>query len=405
MSKDKKIYMRLSNEEAKILGLKLKFKNLTNTDGNPKYRITFEEKDVILKLRNKGIAEACDNLGVSIDSPKFVWIKNKNYSIPAQNPFYKPKEQKELLDSIESSMDKIISKYKDTVPIKEIKRVETKNNNILKVIITDSHVGMDVNVKNGIFNYVYNAEVYKQSLEKVFISIKKEFYTYGTFDSIIIEDLGDCADGWNGYTTRGDHQLQQNMTNDEVFDVCVDSKVKLLKNLVESSMSKNVVLRSVSNDNHSGDFGLIINKAIQKIINVLYNSNVVKVDILTKFLEHRTYGNHCFIFTHGKDKTYMFKGLPFIMTDRVINFINDYIDHYAIDSKYIHVEKGDLHRIGYQRTKKFDYRNFMSFAPPSAWIQHNFGDHCSGYSVQVVPKYCNEISQTDYFLDYRKVLK
>lgn len=44
----------------------------------------------------------------------------------------------------------------------------------------------------------------------------------------------------------------------------------------------------------------------------------------------------------------------------------------------------------------------MSFAPPSSWCQINFGDSYSGYSIQVVPKYSNEISHTDYFLDYKK---
>jgi hypothetical protein len=41
----------------------------------------------------------------------------------------------------------------------------------------------------------------------------------------------------------------------------------------------------------------------------------------------------------------------------------------------------------------------MSFAPPSAYVQNNFGDSYSGYSIQVVPKYSSEISHTDYFFD------
>jgi hypothetical protein len=134
----------------------------------------------------------------------------------------------------------------------------------------------------------------------------------------------------------------------------------------------------------------------------MYSKNIVDVDIINKFIEHRVYGDHCFIMTHGKDKEQMKSGLPIHLNDRAIRFVMDYIDHYGIDSKYIHVEKGDLHQISYQRVKRFDYRNFPSFAPPSSWIQHNFGDSYSGYSIQVVPKHSNEISHTDYFLDYRK---
>ena len=119
-------------------------------------------------------------------------------------------------------------------------------------------------------------------------------------------------------------------------------------------------------------------------------------------MEHFTYGNHTFILTHGKDSKYMNRGLPFELNPTAINFINDYIEHYEIKTKYIHLEKGDLHRVGYSRTKKFDYRNYMSFAPPSAWVQHNFGDCYSGYSIQVVPKWNDEISHTDYFFELNK---
>jgi hypothetical protein len=134
----------------------------------------------------------------------------------------------------------------------------------------------------------------------------------------------------------------------------------------------------------------------------MYSNDIVEVDILERFIEHRTYGDHCFVLTHGKDKEQMKGGLPVVLNDKAIRLINDYIEHYDINSKFIHVEKGDLHQIGYQRTKKFDYRNFMSFAPPSSWIQHNFGDSYSGYSIQVIPKFNNEISHTDYFIEYDK---
>jgi hypothetical protein len=121
-------------------------------------------------------------------------------------------------------------------------------------------------------------------------------------------------------------------------------------------------------------------------------------------MEHFQYGDHTFILTHGKDAKHMFKGLPYNLNDKATSFINDYIDHYNINTKYIHVEKGDLHRIGYDRTKKFDYRNYMTFAPPSAWVSHNFGDCYSGYSIQTIPKFSGEISHTDYYFDLKKKL-
>jgi len=36
----------------------------------------------------------------------------------------------------------------------------------------------------------------------------------------ILGGLGDLMDGYNGHTTRGGHELPQNMTNEEAFDSC-----------------------------------------------------------------------------------------------------------------------------------------------------------------------------------------
>jgi hypothetical protein len=306
--------------------------------------------------------------------------------------------------SIEQAFEDIIQRY-NKVGVKTFEPTNLKEEiKSLKVTISDAHVGLNPNPNNlGLFKYEYNAEVYKNSVEKVYNSIIKEFNIHGTFDVLLLDDLGDREDGFGGQTTRGGHALPQNMTNAEVFDVIVDTNVKLVESIVAAKVANKIILRCVSNSNHSHDFALIINKAIQKIINRLYSTDIVDIEILEKFIEHRVYGDHCFIITHGKDESNLKFGMPLKLDHKTINFINEYIDHYEINSKYIHFEKGDLHQIGYERTKKFDYRNYMSFAPPSCWQQHNFGDSYSGFSIQVVPKYSNEISHCDYFLDYKKV--
>lgn len=96
----------------------------------------------------------------------------------------------------------------------------------------------------------------------------------------------------------------------------------------------------------------------------------------------------------------MKSGMPLKLDDKTQRFISQYIDKYKIQSRYIHFEKGDLHQIGFNKCKQFDYRNFMSFAPPSNWVQHNFGDGYSGYSIQVIESNTREIKHIDYFLDY-----
>ena len=275
----------------------------------------------------------------------------------------------------------------------------------IKATVTDMHVGLDPDPGGlGLFEYEYNAEIFNNNLDKVYASIIKEFNTHGKFDLLIIDDLGDALDGFNGQTVRGGHSLDQNMDNVQSFKTFVTGKLRLIENCIKAEVANRILIRNISNDNHSGDFSHIANMTIQMILERSYDKSCVEFYILTKFMEHFRYGNHTFILTHGKDKKHMFRGLPLDLNDKTITFINDYIDHYNINTPYIHLEKGDLHQIGYKRAKKFDYRNFMSFAPPSAHVQHNYGISYAGYSVQVVPKYVNEISHTDYFFDFKKII-
>jgi hypothetical protein len=358
----------------------------------------------IASVRNLGFKEVAKKVGVENTSQKMIWFKTKNFSVRADNPDYLPPEIPKITQHLEKAIDKVLSKFNKEDYIFYPNQHES-NLKAIKVTISDDHVGLEPNPNNnGLFKYEYNAEIYTNSYEKVFNSVLKEFRTHGKFDLLLFDNLGDEQDGWNGLTTRGGHELPQNMTNAEVFETCIDTKVKIIKSLVENNIANKIILRKVTNDNHSGDFGHTINLAVKKIINLIYSTEIVEVETLTRFLEHRIYGDHCFILTHGKDVKQMFRGLPLKLDDKTINYINDYLRFYDINSKFIHVEKGDLHQIGYNKCNTFDYRNFMSFAPPSSWVQHNFGDCYSGYSIQVIPKFENEISHTDYFLDYKKLV-
>jgi len=277
-----------------------------------------------------------------------MWIKTQNkeglnFSVLAKNPFFEEEEKRQITETIENAINNVLSKFlgKEYIFTPNIKETNLK---AIKVTISDDHVGLEPNPKgNGLFKYEYNDEIYYQSYEKVFKSVVKEFNTHGKFDLLLLDNLGDEQDGWNGLTTRGGHELPQNMTNAEVFETCIDVKVKMIKSLVENNIANKIILRKVANDNHSGDFGHTINLAVKKIINLIYSNDIVEIETLTQFLEHRIYGDHCFILTHGKDAKQMFKGLLLKLDYRTINYINDYIRFYDIKSKYIHVEKGDLH--------------------------------------------------------------
>lgn len=352
----------------------------------------------ILQQEHSGLKDECDNTGTPIVGVSQYWVKTKTHSALVKV------SQEEYAQSILDAVSDIVSNYNPD-KIRTIQKEKITSPVAIKATVSDMHVGLEPNPGGtSLFAYEYNETIFKQNLDKVFNSLCKEYDNHGRFDILVIDDLGDGLDGWNGQTTRGGHPLDQNMSNEEMFRVFVEGKLALIENCIKAGIANEVIVRNVANDNHSGSFASIANMTIQMLLNRTYSDKDVKFYILNRFMEHFQYGDHTFILTHGKDAKHMFKGLPYNLNDKAVSFINDYIDHYNINTKYIHVEKGDLHRIGYDRTKKFDYRNYMTFAPPSAWVSHNFGDCYSGYSIQTIPKFSGEISHTDYYFDLKKKL-
>ena len=342
-----------------------------------------------------GLEAECEAVGIPINSVGNYWYKGKHYSIHARP------DQISYFNAIQEVISELPKRK--AVPAKRSKDKPCK---AVKATLSDMHVGMEPNPEGrALFGYEYNQEIFNRNLDKVYTAILKEHSLHGRFDVLVLDDLGDGLDGWNGLTTRGGHSLPQNMDNIAAFKAYVFGKLDLIERLLSADVANKIYVRNVSNCNHSGDFGYTANVSIQMIINRLYDKAQVEYYILEKFMEHFEYGDHCFILTHGKDNKYMRRGLPHVLSDGAIKFISDYIEHYGINSKYVHCEKGDLHQLGYQRTKRFDYRNFMSFAPPSAYGQHNYGDGYGGFSVQVIPKHSGEISHTDYFFEFTKTAK
>lgn len=315
-----------------------------------------------------------------IGRPKVTWMKEQAdgtmlRSILAEHDW---PTQDEIEDWLKSFFDDYkLRKVEAPKPTKTSKKA-------LRIILSDIHVGLDPNPKgNWLFQYEYNKEVFMRSVDDVIQTILDYKKVHGVFDKIIFHDLGDWLDWWNGETTRGWHKLDQNMNNREMFLTYVEAWLHIMDNTIKSWVAKNIEFYFVGNDNHAGEFGQIAHDVVDMMCKQRFGSQVT-THRLTRFMQHYTFGDHCFILTHGKDANNMKWGLPLNLNDKTINFINQYIDHYGINSKYIHVEKWDLHQRGFNKVKKFEYVNFPSFAPWSNWVGHNFGDSYSEYTVQVV---------------------
>jgi len=126
----------LRQKEAKAIGLKPK-KNEKNRS-QARYYVTKYEYEKVLELRNSGILEAHEEHGVDYTSSKFLWLKNKNSSIPVQNPFYTPKEQKTLED-LKNELTEDLKQY--SPKFKKIKRKKSKDAQLLVFDLADLHIG------------------------------------------------------------------------------------------------------------------------------------------------------------------------------------------------------------------------------------------------------------------------
>lgn len=329
--------------------------------------------------------------GIEIDDVKMYWDKTERYSIRVDNPVTSSLADR-LKDHI-SELMKNISAPIFTPPVFEFVQEEA-----LRIVLSDMHVGMDPGGDGSLFKYEYNEEIFMDRIDEV-ISEMVSRCINKQFEVIMLDDLGDGLDGYGGKTTRGGHALEQNMTSLGQFKVFIQGKMKIID--AAAVHSPLVIVNSVSNDNHSGELAEIANETIKMLCAARYGDRVV-INNLVDFVTPVEFGNHCFLLCHGKDAKHMFKNWPLKLDPKTRTKIEEIIDEFEIDKPYIHLDKGDLHQLGYDRVPRFAYRNFMSFAPPSNWVQHNFGVSYSGFSIQEISKWNHRIKHTDIFFNNKR---
>lgn len=333
---------------------------------------------------------------INRDDISSMWIK-----VPATEdaPWYSA-----LIKMPNWSAINYVSQFWELIESNSIPKVDlpdvSPNESALFVVLSDMHVWLDGRWQ---YNYVYNLDVLKNNIQKVIWSIYIEYQKHWCFDRIVLLDLWDWLDWWNGQTTRWWHHLQQNMDNVWQFKWYLEVKMMLINTILQNGWCSKLVLRNVTDDNHSWQFWLIANVALEQLTNAMYPW-VVDIGNYTQFMQHFHYWDHTFILTHGKDWTHQRYWLPLTLNPKAEWFIKNYIDTNWLTLKKVNVLKWDLHQLAYGHSKSFSYHNFWSFAPPSGWVQANFWDCLSSYSLLVVEKHGN-ITRSDQFVWYDKSLQ
>lgn len=261
----------------------------------------------------------------------------------------------------------------------KITKPDYSSNSTLIVYLSDMHIGAEVS-DYSIYRNPYNKEEVQSRMTKVINKII-ELASFAKITNLIICNIGDSLDGYNGQTTRGGHGLPQNMNNKDQYKTYITTMVGLFKTLSTSGYFETIKYVCVEGGNHDGDFGYVANKALEAS---LYTTNPeIEVIIFDRFIDHITVGNHTFIMCHGKDAKDMFKNMPLVLNDKIENQINEYIDYHNIQGN-IHFIKGDLHQTATTFGKKFRYKSVASFFGSSEWIHKNFGNTKAAIDFDIV---------------------
>ena len=361
-----------------------------NIEFNDNIRRTCHNYVTFFKIHPEyeGIVQETIDAGIDPNKVKYGWYKSKRFSLK----FDVEGEDKDYSSIFRSICEKVS-------PI-AIKTQNTKyNHSALSIILSDLHIGLDIDPKYNMFGHTYNKEIYLQRIEQVKQTIIDNLNQFNRYDMFVLKILGDAIDGYNKRTTRGGHELQQNMSDLEMFETYVTSVVDLMSFAIEYNIADRFRLQLVSNDNHGGSFAEISNTAIKMLLTAKYPTTRLKVDVLIKFIEQFSYGRHEFLLLHGKDSQFQFKGLSLNPTDKDYKFLENYIRYNNIsDKKEIHVIKGDLHQFNLHTNSLFDYENIGSFAPPSNWASHNFANNSKqGFTVHNVEKEGSILRRNIYF--------
>lgn len=238
----------------------------------------------------------------------------------------------------------------------------------LVIWLSDMHIGASVSGYS-IYTNDYNQEEVNKRFQKLITQLSKESLAIGGFRNIVICNLGDSLDGYNGQTTRGGHQLAQNMNNKEQLKCFIEVMTGFMNTLVKDFPCQNLSYYCVGESNHDGDFGYSANIALQYIL----ENMGINVTVFDKFIGEFEMGGITYILCHGKDNKDMFKNLPLTLDIKTENFINEYLDNKGIKGNVVFV-KGDLHQSATTYGRRFTYKSVGSLFGSSEWIHKNFGN-------------------------------
>lgn len=270
------------------------------------------------------------------------------------------------LSNVTINISKTFHKYKPT-------------SKSLTIWLSDWHIGARVDDPTN-SNKHFGREDIMNRLDNLFNSIPK--YSYNTVSLVV---LGDMIDGFNGQTTRGGHQLPQNMGDDEQLSTYIDAITFCIESTIQKIDHKTLNLVTIKGGNHDGF-------ALGHLTYQIFKRYVTEDYIQAKMMEspmfgHFSVGNHTYVISHGKDPYYCTRGLSLNVTDKDRGTYLAYLLKNNIDPKTtkVHFVKGDLHQDNFQQVgTNIDVRTVASLFGASDYSDYNFSNCNAGTSFDII---------------------
>ena len=202
----------------------------------------FKEIDLLRKyvstIRNFGIRNALSSIDVDHKTAKHLWheIRDKDGkklgNAFIKNPDFKEQQEKSFEEILQKTLNSIDKHLENKVEPIEV------NNDIIfnsclfdSLVITDVHIGMNPN-PNGFS--LYGGKWDENEIEERLKLLCSFIIKNKKSNEIVVFELGDFMDGWDGETVRKGHKLPQNMDNEKAFDVGLSFKIRLTDFLVQN---------------------------------------------------------------------------------------------------------------------------------------------------------------------------
>ena len=385
------IRRRLSPEQIEVL-LDLRDGKL-NANAENRYRMTPEEwsivnngnesesvtKDYTDEVDVDALKEYCKTHGINyneVQSAKFINHSGQG----AFNIVMKPLDIEEVTLDIKQVLLDVI-KESDFPKLDEPKKIY-EDDVADRLVYTDVHIAMSTDSEG---TSMYATEWNESSIMETMRVMCERVIENKKGNVLYIDELGDFMDGWNAETTRGGHNLPQNMSNIEAFRIGLRFKLVMLDYL--SYEYDKIICNNICNDNHSGDFGFVVNESFKQIAELKYNN--VEVNNYGKFIDHYYIGRHAIILSHGKDKKSLKFGFKPQLDPKQIEKIDHYCKHNGKENVYrnsdfVEFSKGDSHQMlfDWSTAQDFRYMNYPALSPSSEWVQSNFKKGKRGFVIQ-----------------------